>query len=89
MAERNEEIFDIGRLERRLDSGRIRVMESTTVIRFTDRRERQSRISRAMDARRRLEEPEPEARRAPGRAWINGVEVDGDGRLAYLSTFHD
>lgn len=64
-------------------------MEST-VIRFSDRRARESRIDRAMDARRRLEYVEPERPRGRGRAWINGVEVGGsDRRFAHLSTFHD
>jgi hypothetical protein len=90
MAQGKEQIFDIRRLESRMQRGRIPPMETSTVIRFTDRRTRESRISRAMDARRRLEEAEPEVRPAPGRAWINGVEVGGpDSRFAYLSVFHD
>ena len=90
MAQRYEEIFDIRRLESRLERGRILGMESSTVIRFTDRQTRESRISRARDARRRLQEVEPEIVRAPGRAWINGLEVGGgDRRFAHLSVFHD
>lgn len=65
-------------------------MEST-VIRFADRRARESRIERVMDARRRLQDVEPERSRPRGRAWINGVEVGGgdDRRFAHLSVFHD
>jgi hypothetical protein len=65
-------------------------MESTTVIRFGDRQARETRISRAMDARRRLADLEAQPERAPGRAWINGLEVGGpDRRFAHLSVFHD
>ena len=61
-----------------------------TVIRFSDRRARESRIDRAMDARRRLQDVDPERDRGRGRTWINGVEVGGaDRRFAHLSTFHD
>lgn len=64
-------------------------MEST-VIRFADRRARESRIERVMDARRRLQDVEQEPSRGRGRAWINGVEVGEDvGRFSHLSTFHD
>ena len=65
-------------------------MESTTVIRFGDRQARETRISRAMDARRRLADVEEPSGRAPGRAWINGLEVGGtDRRFAHLTVFHD
>jgi hypothetical protein len=64
-------------------------MEST-VIRFADRRARESRIGRVMDARRRLQDVQPERSRGRGRAWINGVEVGGsDRRFSHLSVFHD
>ena len=64
-------------------------MEST-VIRFADRRARESRIERVMDARRRLQEIEPERSRGRGRAWINGVEVgEVNAAFAHLSVFHD
>jgi hypothetical protein len=91
MAQRRDQIFDIRRLESRLLRGRIPVMESSTVIRFADRQTRESRISRARAARRRLEEVEPQQGvRAPGRAWINGLEVGGgDSRFEHLSVFHD
>jgi hypothetical protein len=89
----NEEIFDIRPLKRRTRNERILAMESSTVIRFAERRTRQSRISRAMDARRRLAEVEHEQEnddRARGRAWINGLEVGGtDRRFAHLAVFHD
>jgi hypothetical protein len=65
-------------------------MEESTVIRFADRRTREQRISRAMDARRRLEPLSDEPPRRPGRAWINGVEVGGgDARLDHLAIVHD
>jgi hypothetical protein len=90
MAQGKDEIFDIRRLESRMQTGRIHPMESSTVIRFADRQTRESRISRAMEARRRLQDVEPEVVRAPGRAWINGLEVGGgDRRFAHLSVFHD
>jgi hypothetical protein len=90
MAKSNEDIFDIWPLEGRVKRERILAMERSTVIKFDDRKTRESRISRAMDARRRLRESEPEVERTPGRAWINGVEVGGtDRRFAHLSTFHD
>jgi hypothetical protein len=93
MAKENEEIFDIRPLADRVRRERILVMESTTVIRFGDRQARETRISRAMDARRRLAhtEAEPERdERTGGRAWINGLEVGGtDRRFAHLSVFHD
>jgi len=68
-------------------------MEST-VIRFEERRTRESRISRAMAARRRLagveQEPEPAQERTRGRVWINGLEVGGtDRRFSHLHVFHD
>ena len=66
-------------------------MEST-VIRFAERRTRENRISRVMDARRRLADVQQEQgpERARGRAWINGLEVGGtDRRFAHLHTFHD
>ena len=65
-------------------------MESSTVIRLTDRRARESRIGRAMDARRRLQDVEPERSRGRGRVWLNGVEIGGsDRRFSHLSVFHD
>ena len=65
-------------------------MESSTVIRFAERRTRENRIGRAMAARRRLGDVEPETERGQGRAWINGYEVGGpDRRFAHLSVFHD
>ena len=43
-----------------------------------------------MDARRRLQDVEPERSRGRGRVWLNGVEIGGtDRRFAHLSTFHD
>jgi hypothetical protein len=65
-------------------------MESSTVIRLTDRRTRENRIIRAMDARRRLADVEPEPQRRLGRAWINGLEIGGtDRRFAHLAISHD
>jgi hypothetical protein len=90
MEKTNEEMFDIRPLERRTQRERILAMESTTVIRFADRRTRESRIGRAMDARRRLQDVEPERSRGRGRAWINGVEVgEVNAAFAHLSVFHD
>ena len=65
-------------------------MESSTVIRFGERQARATRITRAMDARRRLAQTEAPRERSSGRAWINGVEIGGtDRRFAHLSVFHD
>ena len=84
-----EEIFDIRPLADRTQGERILAMEST-VIRFGERQARATRISRAMDARRRLAHTEAPPERSPGRAWINGVEVGGtDRRFSHLSVFHD
>ena len=87
MAHTSDEIFDIRRLAAGVQRERILMMERSTVIRFADRQSRESRIGRAMDARRRLEHGEPgESGRAPGRAWINGLEVGGgDRRFAHLA----
>jgi hypothetical protein len=83
-------MFDIRPYEDRKQRERIHAMESSTVIRFADRRTRESRIGRAMDARKRLVEIEAGSERPRGRAWINGVEVGGgDRRFAHLSVFHD
>jgi hypothetical protein len=90
MAKKSEEMFDIRPLASRAEQERIPGMESSTVIRFSDRRTRDNRISRAMDAMRRLAEVERDEAAAPGRAWINGIEVGGtDRRFAHLSVFHD
>jgi hypothetical protein len=46
---------------------------------------RDQRMSRVIDARRRLSSP-----RGGGRAWINGREVGGpDSRYAHLSAIYD
>ena len=46
---------------------------------------RDQRMSRVIDARRRLSSP-----RGGGRAWINGREVGGpDARYAHLSAIYD
>ncbi len=46
---------------------------------------RDQRLSRAIQARRRLRSP-----RGGGRAWINGREVGGaDPRYAHLATIND
>ena len=90
MEKTNEEMFDNRPLASRAQRERIQAMESSTVIRFADRRTRESRISRAMDARRRLADVEPDTEHGHGRAWINGFEVGGpDRRFAHLSVFHD
>ncbi len=48
-------------------------------------RARDQRLSRAVQARRRLTSP-----RGGGRAWINGREVGGaDPRYAHLATIND
>ena len=90
MEKTNEEMFDNRPLASRAQRERIQAMESSTVIRFADRRTRESRISRVMDARRRLADVETDVQRGRGRAWINGLEVGGtDRRFAHLHTFHD
>jgi|tagenome__1003787_1003787.scaffolds.fasta_scaffold20960691_2 hypothetical protein len=90
LAKENEQIFDIRPLADRTRQWRILAMESTTVIRFGDRQARETRISRAMDARRRLADLEERPDRSSGRAWINGLEVGGtDRRFQHLSVFHD
>jgi hypothetical protein len=86
----NEEMFDIRPLASRSQRERILAMESSTVIRFAERRTRENRISRAVDALRRLEGVETETERVHGRAWINGREVGGpDRRFEHLHVFHD
>jgi hypothetical protein len=48
-------------------------------------RRRDQRMSRVIQARRRLSSP-----RGGGRAWINGSEVGGaDSRYAHLSAIYD
>jgi hypothetical protein len=65
-------------------------MEESTIIRFVERRTREQRVARAMDARRRLEPLGDEPPRPPGRAWINGVEVGGgEPRWDHLAIVHD
>src|SRR5947207_2199785 len=51
-------MFDIRPLASRSQRERILAMESSTVIRFAERRTRENRISRAVDALRRLEDVE-------------------------------
>lgn len=65
-------------------------MEST-VIRFAERRAKDNRISRVMDARRRLAaDVQSQPERNTGRVWLNGMEIGGtDRRFAHLHVFHD
>ena len=54
-----------------------------TVVSLSAARARDPRVSRAIEARRRLDRP-------TGRAWLNGREVGGaDPRYAHLSRSHD
>ena len=61
----------------------MRGMREATVIALPVGIRRERRLSRVIEASRRLAEP-------PGRAWINGREVGGtDKRFAHLSRSHD
>jgi hypothetical protein len=65
-------------------------MERSTVIRLGERRSREQRLARAMDARRRLEEVREDEERSTGRVWVNGVPVgEHDPRFGHLAVFHD
>jgi hypothetical protein len=67
-----------------MDDGRMRTVRDTltTLPRGTGREQRMSRV---IQARRRLPSP-----RGGGRAWINGREVGGsDPRYSHLNSIYD
>jgi hypothetical protein len=67
-------------------------METATVISLDMRRERGRRVARAIDTRRRLENPADRRGRPRrgGRAWLNGDELGGQrDALAHLDRTHD
>jgi hypothetical protein len=83
-------MFDIRSLWSPPEGERMLAMERSTVIRFADRRAREQLVTRARDARRRLEPLSDEPPRPPGRAWINGIEVGGGNpRWDHLAVVHD
>jgi hypothetical protein len=62
---------------------------SETLKSLPEGRQRERRLERAIEARRRLADS-ADAPRLGGRAWINGEEVGGaDPRFAHLSASHD
>jgi len=90
MAKQRDEMFDIRPLSGPAERERMLAMERSTVIRFADRRTREQLVTRARDARRRLEPLSEEPPRPPGRAWINGIEVSGGNpRWDHLAVVHD
>ena len=67
-------------------------MHTATVIPLGTARERGRRVARAVDARRRLDEPgDRRTRTRPGgRAWVNGFELGGTrDALAHLVESYD
>ena len=68
-------------------------MSTTPVIQLSSARDRSSRVSRAVDARRMLRNHDDDRRRRErhgGRVWLNGSELGG-GRaaVAHLAESYD
>ena len=53
------------------------IVESTLVTRIGDHAERERRVRRAIEARRRLTVNRRRRRRPRGRVWLNGLELGG------------
>ena len=65
---------------------------STQVVSIAAARDRNTRVARAMDARRRLRDHEDRRarERRGGRAWVNGSELGGArAALAHLGESYD
>jgi hypothetical protein len=62
-------------------------MRRSSVISITSARQRSSRVSRAIDARRKLR-PVATRKRPRGRVWLNGVQL-GEPAYAHLAETYD
>ncbi|MEA2448438.1 MAG: hypothetical protein QOG63_370 [Thermoleophilaceae bacterium] len=70
----------------------MQTMHTATVIQLSSARERGRRVSRAMDARRRLRDRSDrrDGGRPAGRAWVNGSELGGRrNAYAHLAESYD